>query len=153
MIESDKMPVVGYSLMGMDAKRKFEMPAGQIDIDSTPKFISVAEKEHPVFKDKGLLSIIFEFRTNYGKDFGSVTLNGEVVYMSDDAKKIAKEWNKNKQLPALVDAEVRNFLFRKCLTIIMNTAEEMQLPPPIAFPFIIPQKDAEKEESKQKYIG
>ena len=96
---------------------------------------------------------MFEFQTTYSKDFGSITLQGELVYLSEESKKILKDWNKNKRLPVWADAEVRNFLFRKCLTILVNLTEEMQMPPPLAFPLIVPETKAEEKEDKQKYIG
>ena len=82
-------------------------------------------------------------------------MNGELVYTSKDAKKIVKEWTKDKKLPIEIDAEIKNYLFRKCLTFSLGITEQLQLPAPIGFPVIVPQKEGESQEPDKKtsYIG
>lgn len=145
------MPVVGFTFKSINAERTDEPAVGTINIDSTPKILSVFEKKLPFSTGQPILTVGFEFRSNYAK-LGNITIQGDVFYMAEDGKKILKDWNKNKRLPTEMDAEIRNFLFRKCLTFITSLTEDMQLPPPIGFPIILPPRE-EKEEEKQKYIG
>jgi hypothetical protein len=70
-------------------------------------------------------------------------------------KETLKNWEKNKKLPKEVEIEVKNFLFRKCLTIGVNLSENMQLPPPLIFPRVMskPAQVVSKQEQDLSYIG
>lgn len=160
IVYRDVMPVVAVAFRRIIAERR--EPKGQLtslDIDSTPKIINVAEKELAVFENTPSVVMDFDFQTLYQPALGEIRLTGELVYTTKDAKKLVKDWEKNKQLPQDVDAEVKNFLFRKCLTLAINISEQMQLPPPLGFPIIQPQKkDTQQETKKQEdkkadYIG
>ncbi len=145
------MPVVGFTLKNVEANRtKEQIMTGNININSSNKIDSVEEKEISVFSKDPLLNISFEFKTEFDK-LGKVEMQGEVYYLSDDNKKVLKDWQKNKKLPTNVDVEVQNFLFRKCLTLVNSVSENMELPPPINFPMVVPKE--KEEEEKSKYIG
>lgn len=145
------MAVVGFTIKNIDANRTKELPSGNnININSMNKINNVEERKIPNFSQDPLLNISFEFRTEFDK-LGKVEIQGNVFYLSDDIKKVLKDWQKNKKLPANVDVEVQNFLFRKCLTIVNGISENMELPPPINFPMVVPKE--KEEEEKSKYIG
>jgi hypothetical protein len=142
------MPVIGYAIKSITAERKKEA-TGQVNINSTQNILNVDSKEINIFGKQSPLVIQFEFTTAYEPSVGSIKLNGEVFYATDDDKKVVKDWKKEKKLPENIDLEVKNFLFKKCLSLGLDISEEMQLPAPLIFPMVVPKK----EEQKAEYIG
>lgn len=155
------MPVVAVAFRHIIAERReLKKQLTSLDIDSTPKIVNVAEKELAVFENTPSVVMDFEFRTLYQPGLGEIRFIGELVYTTKDAKNLVKDWEKNKALPNEIDAEVKNFLFRKCLTFAINISEQMQLPPPLGFPIIQSQKKEtqqqgtkKQEEKNTDYIG
>lgn len=142
------MAIIGYSIESIVAERKASV-SRQLNINSTPKIRFVKKREVNVGGKKEVLDVGFEFVTEYKPDVGTIKIIGEVFYTGKNDKNVLKEWEKNKKLPVEVDVEVKNFLFRKCLTIGINLSEQLQLPPPLMFPIVVPKK----EEESKKYIG
>lgn len=143
------MPVIGYSLTSISAEKKSVKSLQKLDINSTPDVKYVEEKDITIVDKEPALVIGFEFTTTYSPDVGHIKINGELVYSSANNKKIVKEWKKNKKLPTDVDIDVKNFLFRRCLTLGIDLSENLQLPPPLVFPVVVPNK----ENEKTRYIG
>lgn len=143
------MPIVGYSIKSISAERKNVTISQRLDISSTPKITSVEEREIELFGKQPSLTIGFEFESLYKPDIASIKFSGEVFFATKDVKNVLKEWRKKRQLPEMVDVEIKNFLFRKCLTLGINLSEELQLPAPLVFPVVLPKK----EEEKARYIG
>jgi hypothetical protein len=100
------------------------------------------------FLNKKPLSIEFDFTTRYEPDIAEIRINGNVLYIGKDIKNVLKVWKEKKILLKEVDIEVKNFLFRKCLSIGMSLSENMQLPPPLMFPRIVP-----RQKEELTYIG
>lgn len=145
------MPIMGYNILSVDANRSLKNPTvDKIDVNSTAKIVSVEEKTLKIPEPMSTLSVRFEFATNYKPDLASIKLTGEVVFVDKDTKGIMKVWNKSKKLPEDTDLEIKNFLFRKCLTLGMQLSQELQLPPPLVFPVFTKQNAPEDET---KYIG
>jgi hypothetical protein len=146
------MPIIGYQITLMNAERKnFQLK--KIDIGSTPKITNVEEKEIKMAEKQQALAIGFEFLTVYkseGDQVGEIKIVGELLYTEKNLKKILDFWKKKNRLLDQVDIEVKNFLFRKCLTLGIFISENLQLPPPVMFPFLIPRKEKEEET---RYIG
>ena len=142
------MPVIGCAIKSIVAERKKAVTA-RMDINSTPKVVSVEEKEIELVGKGSSLIVGFEFESSYKPDVGAIKFVGELVYATPDGKTIVKSWKKDAKLPESVDMEVKNFLFKKCLTLGINLSQELELPPPLVFPVLLPRK----EEEKPKYIG
>lgn len=139
--------IVGFSIKSIFAERK-SIPRGRIDINSTPKILSVTKSKRGFLKKDKPLKIGFEFLTRYEPNIGEIKITGNVFYVRKKMKDIQKMWEKGKKFPKEVDMEIKNFLFRKCLTIGLNLSENMQLPPPLIFPRVVPKKKADL-----RYIG
>jgi hypothetical protein len=131
--------IVGFSITSISAERK-SIPRGRVDINSSPKILSVKKSKMGFLEGKIPLSIGFEFVTKYEPKVGEIRIKGNILYLGKDMKKTLKKWTKEKKFPKEVDIEVKNFLFRKCLTIGVNLSESMQLPPPLMFPTVVPKK-------------
>ena len=139
--------IVGFSIKTISAERK-DVPRGRIDINSTPKIISVSGSKMDFISKQKPLSVGFEFVTKYEPDVGEIRILGNVFYVGKNMENVLKTWKKEKILSKDVDIEVKNFLFRKCLSIGMNLSENMQLPPPLIFPRVVP-----KQKEDLTYIG
>ena len=142
--------IIGFSIRSISAERK-SIPRGRIDINSSPKIVSVSKSKSGFLRREKPLSIQFEFVTKYEPKVAEIKIEGNVFYYGKNMKKVIKTWEKEKKFPKEVDMEIKNFLFRKCLIIGINLSENMQLPPPLIFPRIIPKKEAPREELR--YIG
>jgi hypothetical protein len=146
------MPIIGYQIISMNAERE-KIQGKRFDISSTPKITSVEEREIRMGEKQKVLVIGFEFLTVYkaeGNQIGEIKIVGELLYAEKNLKNVLNFWGKKNKLPEDVDIEVKNFLFRKCLSLGIFISENLQLPPPVMFPVLIPKKES---EDKTRYIG
>jgi len=141
------MPVIGCSIKSIVAEKKKSI-TDTIDINSTPRIMSVEEKEIELVGKQPSLVIGFVFESLYNPDIGKMKFTGELIYAAKNGKDILKTWKKDGRLSEDIDREIKNFLFRKCLVLGINLSEELELPPPVVFPVILPRK-----EEQPKYIG
>ena len=139
--------IVGFGIKSISAERK-NVPRGRIDINSAPKIVSVSWPGVKVFTKKKPVNIKFEFTTKYEPNIAEIKISGHVLYLGKKTKELIKKWKKSKVFPREVDMEVKNFLFRKCLTLGVNLSENMQLPPPLIFPRVV-----QKKKADLRYIG
>jgi hypothetical protein len=140
--------ILGYNFARIEATRNKEI-SGNLNISSSVKITSVEEKEIEFLNKQKVLEIGFEFLVEYKEGFGKIEMHGSLLYDGKDIKDASKMWKKDKKLPESIDLEVKNFLFKKCLTLAILLADEIRFPSPLPFPMIVP---ARKEESKG-YIG
>jgi len=140
--------IIGYNFAKIEAERSKDI-GGKVDISSSVKITSVEEKELEVFNKQKVLEIGFEFTVEYKEGFGKIHMIGTLLYDGKEAKDASKMWKKDKKIPESIDLEVKNFLFKKCLTLAILLADEIRFPSPIPFPMVVP---AKKEENKS-YIG
>jgi len=144
------LPIVGFSMKIISAVRK-RRPAGRIDINSTPKIVSVEKAEVGFTKREESLDIGFEFITEYKPDIAEIRMAGNVMYLGKKVKEGFEMWKEKKKLPQEVEIEVKNFLFRKCLSMGIDLSQQMNLPPPLLFPRIMPKQ--KEREADLRYIG
>lgn len=144
------MPIVGFGIESISADRAKKIPRGRLNINSTPRIVSIKEAKIGPLKERKGLDVKFEFKTKYEPDIGKINIKGHVFYVGDKAKNGLKSWEKRKKLPKEIDSEIKNFLFRKCLTMGLTLSENMQLPPPLFFPRVMLKKGKKKD---LKYIG
>ncbi|MBS3055307.1 MAG: hypothetical protein J4452_02325 [Candidatus Aenigmarchaeota archaeon] len=140
------LPIIGYHISSITAERR-EISTEKIDINSAPKINSVEQRDMTYPIKQAALAISFEFETTYTPNIGEIRIAGEILYSNKNLKKISEFWDKQNKLPEDIDIEVRNFLFRKCLSLGVNLSENLQLPPPVLFPLI---SDSQKDNT---YIG
>ena len=139
--------IVGFTIYKISAERK-GIPRGRIDISSIPKLLSVKEAPVKFLGKEKPAEIEFEFVTKYEPDVGEIRIEGKVFYVGKKRKEILKKWKKENKIPKEIEMEIKNFLFRKCLTLGVHLSENMQLPPPLLFPRVVP-----KKREKLSYIG
>ncbi|MBU5689575.1 MAG: hypothetical protein QXM68_01405 [Candidatus Aenigmatarchaeota archaeon] len=144
------MPVVGYYIRSIEAKRR-NPTKDRVDINTNLK-ITAMEKANVGIKNKEpSIDISFELHTRYEPDVGEISMEGNVMYIGPNINEALKMWKNEKKILQDVDIEVKNFLLRKCMTIEINLAENMGLPPPIMFPTVIPAD--KRPQGDTRYIG
>jgi len=129
------LPIIGYHISSITAERR-GISEEKIDISSTPKISSVEPRDMTYPIKQSVLAISFEFETVYTPAIGEIRIAGEILYSNKNLKRISEFWEKKNKLPEDIDTEVRNFLFRKCLTLGIHLSENLQLPPPLLFPMV-----------------
>jgi hypothetical protein len=134
------MPIIGFNFKSIKAVNEEKSIKGEISINSTPSIKDVEKKDLDVIKD--VIAIQFEFKTLYEPKMGEISFEGEILYKTDDIKKIMKTWKDDKKLDDVIAVEVLNTIFRRCLTKANALSDEVRLPPPIRFPVV------QKEEGK-----
>jgi hypothetical protein len=145
------LPILASSFRSITAERKETKNAvASVNIDSTPNITSVKERDITLLEKQPTLQVEFEFETKYSPDLGTMKFVGDIIYSTKDAKTIVKGWDKDKKLPQEVDAEIKNFIFKRCLTLGINMSDQLQLPSPLGFPTIMMKKGDDK---KTNYIG
>jgi len=142
--------IIAFGIHDIISKRTKKLPKTKINIESVPKIKSIKQVKNPV-TNKKVLEVSFEFITSYKPKIGQIKFQGVVVYSGDKLSQAEKSWKKNKKLPKEIDAEIKNFLFRKCLGLEISISENMQLPPPLMFPRISNQQKTKKPDLS--YIG
>jgi len=145
--------IVGFGIKSISAERK-NVPKGRIDINSTPKILSINKSKVGFLKKEKPLNVNFQFITRYEPNIGEIRIDGSLLYVGKKMKDTLKSWEKEKKIPKDVDMEIKNFLFRKCLTIGVNLSENMQLPPPLIFPRVVTRPSRmTRPEGDLRYIG
>ncbi len=133
------MAIIGLTFDSVEAKRdKEQRIRAEIKVNSVPRINNIKEVTISTIGGKKVLSLDFEFVTNYDPKVGEIKIGGSLLYMTDDNKKLLKLWEKEKKLPEKPSLEVLNYLFRRCLLKVSNIAEDLQLPPPLPMPTIKP---------------
>jgi len=134
------MGVIGFNFRSIEARTEDKKIEGNVDVNSTPTIENVTKKDISIEGMKDVLSFEFSFRTKYNPDIGEINITGEVLYKTDDAKKILAMW-KEKKMNAKITADVLNVVFRKCLTKAIAIADELRLPVPLNFPVVTQEKN------------
>ena len=133
------MAIIGLSFDSLEAKRdKEQRIRAEIKVNSVPRINDMKEVSISTIGNKKVLSLAFEFVTNYDPKVGEIKIGGNLLYLTDDNKKLLKQWGKEKKLPEKPSLEILNYLFRRCLLKVSNIAEDLQLPPPLPMPTIKP---------------
>ncbi len=129
------MPIIGMNFTSIDAHFDEKKAGGHVNINSSPSIENIRKKDINLLKEKDVVAIEFKFTTSYEPKIGEINLRGEILYQTDDAKKILADW-KDKNLDSKITVDVLNTIFKKCLTKAAVLAEDLRLPPPITFPTV-----------------
>ncbi|MBS3053721.1 MAG: hypothetical protein J4469_04430 [Candidatus Aenigmarchaeota archaeon] len=141
------MPAIGFNINAIDAKvDPTTERRGNVNVNSSPSITSIEKRnvDFPVAKD--VVAINFKFETKYEPKVGWITMEGEVLYTSDNPKEMIAKWKKEKKMEDDVAIEVLNTIFRRCLAKAIEIAAELRLPPPVSFPIV-------KLKDQEEYIG
>lgn len=132
-----------YSKIAVDKKTPI---TGKVEI--TRDLIIKDMKEEKI-QDKSAILVSFEFNVAYEPKIASIDINGNVLYMTEEAKSIIAEWKKSKKLSnEKMTYDVVNTILTKCDVKSLQLSEEMNLPPAIKLPRVVP-----KEEKDKSFAG
>jgi len=143
------MPVVGMNIKNINAKKN-EEAVGTVRVNSDTNLKEMREQDLPALKTKGL-AIEFEFKTEYTNEkkekIAEITVGGDVLFIDEKYERILKGWKKDKKLPDDIDVEIINAILRKNIVRALTLSDELQLPAPVAIPFV------RKKQQDSNYIG
>ncbi|HME86963.1 MAG TPA: hypothetical protein VKE88_00965 [Candidatus Nanoarchaeia archaeon] len=132
------MTVIGFTFKKIFAERG---PAvtGKVNISNNVALKKVEEAKVPVGNAKQkALRFSYEYITTYTPNIGSITIEGDVLYLtSDDAvEKTLKSWKAKKQVEKELLAPVLNMILGKCTLKGLNISQDLGLPSPVQLPKI-----------------
>jgi len=147
----NRFSIAGFSFTDIEADKRVEILPKQINIRSTPSITSLSK-----LKDNRI-KVSFTFIIEYLPGVATMKFDGFLL-VDFSSKKMVNEvielWNEKRKLEENLDIFIKNFLFRKCLTLGIFLAERMNLPPPLMFPQVV-KKGLFTKKSKVNldYIG
>lgn len=140
-------------MTGIEAKIDDEGTEGEISINSGPNIEKIKKADISIGGLKGVLSIEFTFTVAYSPKVGEIKLKGIILYQSDRAESVLKDWEEKKVMDADVALDVMNVIYRNSLTKAIQISSDLRLPPPIRFPIVTtgePAKNVEKKDDEKK---
>lgn len=122
--------ILGINLNKVNAERISRLQ-GNIQITNKTNITGV--KSTGLTKKDAVSEICFEFRTLYLQDkktVGKIEIDGSVLYQQDQ-KELLKCWKTEKKLPKDLEIPIMNAILTKCSVRAVDSAEHVNLPPPI----------------------
>lgn len=145
------MAIIAMSINKIEAtSARPEDLSGQIMVNSTPVIKGLAEKKIDLPGLDTAILADFDFVTTYEPKMGHIKMSGEILFSDTNSRKILDEWKKNKKIINEVGVPLMNAIFRRCLSRVLWIAEDLQLPPPIVFPTVVPAEAAKAAEKEMK---
>ena len=143
------MTIVKINLHKVVANRNLEAKGGQININNNVSLKNVEELSFAVEGKKGL-KFTFAFNCDYQPDLGKIEVEGQVLYVNDEAKikEIKSGWEKNKSIPQEVMEQIINAALHKGNIQAIKISEEVNLPSPLPLPKV--KAGSPKPEEKKK---
>ena len=147
------MVIVGFGFKKISLERKAPI-SGKVNIRSNIAVKEVVEHDlHPqgasLPKDQRGLKFSFDFIVDYGKEFGSIKLGGEVIAI--ESKKLANDvlkiWKKDKKVSKEILPSVLNYALSKSNVQAIALSKDINLPPPMPMPRI------NTDPGQKNYIG
>ncbi len=141
------MVVLSTTITRIEAERKGVAPRVKVNLTPTIKEVEKSKLEGLGKKPQDILNIKFLFETKFNPEVGILRMEGNLLYMDENVDSIYKEWQKNKKLPEDVNAEIINSIFRSMVPKALFLSTELQLPPIVPIPRVIPK--AHQEQKKE----
>ena len=136
------MALLGFHFNKISAE-KTGSSADKIKVDNNIIISKVQEAKLNLGDSKqSAVEFSFQFKAKFLPDFGSITLDGAVVYTGaqDKVKEILTKWTKEKKISADVLEEVYNHVLIKCNVEALVIGRDMQLPAHIQLPRVVGKK-------------
>ena len=136
------MKIRNINLKTIEARRytgRNERPR-QVRIDHNSTVTNIA-----VVKNKEA-TIDFQYTASYGP-VGMIKMEGSLLYESDDADKVSKEWNETRKMPDQIASHIHTAVMHSCVPEAVGIAKNLGLPPPIPLPQVRLGKTAKKGEA------
>ena len=133
------MTIVKINLHKVSASRNLDSKAGQVQINNNVSLKDVESMGFNVDGRKGL-RFSFAFNCNYEPNLGKIEVEGQVLYVDDDARieAIQQSWNKDKRVPMDVMEQIVNAALHKGNIQAIKISEDVNLPSPLPLPKVKP---------------
>lgn len=145
-MSSGNMKIKNMGIRNIEARRlvkDLSKPMNiRIDHNSSLKVFSYAGNNEA--------QVEFEYIASYGP-IGFIKFEGELVFVSDDAEELAKQWQTKKNMPDNVASHVHTSLMHFCLPEAVMIARDLKLPPPIPLPQVRFDKQDSGKQNKKSY--
>ncbi|MBI3036773.1 hypothetical protein HYY73_03420 [Candidatus Woesearchaeota archaeon] len=146
------MTIAGFTFTKLLAEKK-AAARGNININTNMSFISAEEIDFVMGtnKQKGL-KVSFDYRNTYVPDIGTLIINGEILYLSDQKRhdELMKSWKKDKRFPDDVTAHLYDMISVRSTVEAISLSSTVGLPPPVPVPRFTAGKKQEQQESQQQ---
>lgn len=127
------MPIIGLNYKKIHAEKADALT--RVDISTTPKVIDVKKvKVSGLGQDIDVLSVDFEFLSKFEPKAGEISIQGTLMYRTDDAENAVKMWKKDKKLPIEMNVEIINYIFSKIGVFALLISDALGMPPVIGLP-------------------
>jgi hypothetical protein len=145
------MTIVKINLHKVHAERDLDAKGGQIKINNNVSVKNVEEMSFAVEGKKGL-KFTFAFNCNYEPNLGKIEVEGQVLFVEDEAKvkEIKDTWDKDKKIPMDIMEQIVNAALHKGNIQAIKISEEVSLPSPLPLPKVQSGSGKEKPEEKKE---
>jgi hypothetical protein len=145
------MTIVKINLHKVHAERDLDAKGGQIKINNNVSVKNVEEMSFAVEGKKGL-KFTFSFNCTYEPNLGKIDVEGQVLFVEDEAKinEIKETWDKDKKIPMDIMEQVVNAALHKGNIQAIKISEEVSLPSPLPLPKVQAGSAKEVEEPKEE---
>lgn len=130
------MPIIGFNLTKVNGQKTGSV-GGKVNITQDVKITKIEEDKQTISAPGDMVRFHFEFLTNYAPEVGSITLNGNMLYLGEtkEVKEILKAWEKDKKIEnEELLLSLMNTVMTKGTVKALSLAEELNLPPNIQLP-------------------
>ena len=140
------MTIVKINLHKVHADRNLEAKGGQIKINNNVSIKNVEDMSFAAEGKKGL-KFTFTFSCSYEPELGKIDVEGQVLYVEEEAKidEIKKSWDKDKKISMDVMEQIVNAALHKGNIQAIKISEEVSLPSPLPLPKVRSQSEEKKE--------
>jgi len=142
-----KMTIVKININKVNAQRNLEAKGGQFNLKNNVALKNVEEMEFNVPGKKGI-KFSFAFNCNYQPDLGSIEVEGQVLYVDEEAKaqEVLDAWKNKGQVPSEVMVKIVNAALHKGNIQAIKISEDINLPSPLQLPKVKAPEAAAKKE-------
>ena len=78
-------------------------------------------------------TVEFHYTASYGP-VGMIKIEGTLMFQSDDARQVAKEWTQTRKMPNQIASHIHTAVMHSCVPEAVGIAKDLGLPPPIPLP-------------------
>ncbi|HLD97160.1 MAG TPA: hypothetical protein VI934_02345 [Candidatus Nanoarchaeia archaeon] len=146
------MTIAGFSFTKLLVEKK-AAGKGNVTINSGINLVSAEEISFVMgeAKQKGI-KVTFEYRNSFLPDIGTLTIGGEILYLSDQKRhdELMKLWAKQKGFTDDVTAELYDLVSVRCTVEAIHLSSTVGLPPPVPLPRFTAKKQEAQPQPKSK---
>jgi hypothetical protein len=123
------MNIKNIQLKGIEARR-------YTDMSTQPKKIRIDHNSNinrmeSIKNDEARVD--FQYTASYGV-VGMIKIEGSLVYVGNDAKKLVNDWNDTHKMPNEIAGGIHTAVMHACVPEAVGIAKDLHLPPPIPLP-------------------